>query len=78
MSTTLEQGVREMSPLVAEHHSIDLATAAPATGLRAPRKKASLDSLLTAVDKMQKTSLSSKTVSSKARTNKDSQTDDEE
>ena len=51
---------------------------APATGLRAPRKKGSLDSLLTAVDKMQKTSLSSKTVSSKARTNKDSQTEDEE
>ena len=38
--------------------------------VRAPRKKASLNSLLDAVNKMQQDNLSNKTVSSKARTNK--------
>jgi hypothetical protein len=33
MSTTLEQGVREIPPLVTEHRRTDLTTAAPATGL---------------------------------------------
>lgn len=46
--------------------------------VRAPRKKASLDSLLDAVTKMQNDSLSSKTVSSKARTNRIKKTTDEE
>lgn len=48
------------------------------TVVRAPRKKASLDSLLDAVTKMQKDNLSNKTVSTKARTSKSSNSETEE
>ena len=47
-----------------------------ALNVRAPRKKASLDSLLSAVNKMQQDSLSNKTLSSKARTNKTNKVDE--
>lgn len=55
-----------LDKLEAKENSAKPAGAAP----RVPRKKASLNSLLDAVNKMQNDSLSSKTVSSKARTNK--------